>query len=154
MRQVAFILVIMSVFLAACGGQTPPTATQLPTQPSAGNTGGAASALADYVPSDPAQVGTTGRPQVVEFFAFKDGTSQAMRPVIHRLQDQYGTMVDFIYLNTEADNTKDLQKKFNITGQGPTIILFDEKGTEKCRFVGMHNLAEVETEIEDLIAVG
>jgi len=74
--------------------------------------------------------------------------------MMHDLQDQYGGMVDFIYLDVNDDKTSDLQQKLNFAGTPPAVIFFDANGNEKGRFVGLHSQAEIETEIEDLVAVG
>jgi len=68
MRRVSFILVIMGLFLASCAGAAP-TSTPVPTNtPAASSGGGQAAAQTDYVASDPALFGKSGRPQIVEFF--------------------------------------------------------------------------------------
>jgi thiol-disulfide isomerase/thioredoxin len=152
MRRVLCLFVGMSLLLAACAG-TAPTSTPAPTQAPAGG-GGEAVSRPDYLPSDPTLVGTTGRPQIVVFFAFKCDICQSMRPTMHELEATYGTMVDFIYLDVNADNTVEVQQRLNITGSPPAIIFFNAEGQEKGRFVGLHNKTELETEIEDLVAVG
>jgi thiol-disulfide isomerase/thioredoxin len=108
----------------------------------------------DYVLSDPAVIGTTGRPQMVAFIALKDTASQEMRPIIHALQDEYGTMVDFIYLDADDAKTEAIRKKLAFAGQKPTLIFFDAQGAEKARLTGKQARDAVEGQIEDLLAVG
>jgi thiol-disulfide isomerase/thioredoxin len=140
--------------LSACSGPSTPPPEPLRAPPTAEPTGTQAVKLTDYVASDPALVGTTGRPQVIEFFAFSCNTCQAMRPAIHALQDEYGFMVDFIYLDINAQNTKALQKQFAVTGEQPTIVFMDFTGQERTRLVGNHTKEELENRIQDLVAVG
>jgi thiol-disulfide isomerase/thioredoxin len=166
MRRSSFIVVILgivSLALAACASA--PAATAVPTaRPGSeadgvsGSTskpvGSRAVDLKDFVASDPSLVGATGRPQVVEFFAFWCTTCQAMRPLIHAAQDEYGEMVDFIYLDIDAENTKEWQKKLTFTGLRPTIVFLDAEGKEHARLVGVHTKEELYTKIDDLVAVG
>src|SRR4051812_26223460 len=119
MRRTVIILAVVGMFLAACGNAAVPT--PVPTSaPKAVNVAPKAAALTDYVASNPALVRSTGRPQVVEFFAFWCTVCQGMRPTMHTLQDEYGQSVDFIYLDIDAENTKDLQRTLTFTGLRPT----------------------------------
>ena len=166
MRRSSFIVIILcgfSLALAACASApaATPVPTSLPGGESAAKPAPAAQAgvqravgLKDFVASDPALVGTTGRPQVVEFFAFWCVTCQSLRPIIHAAQDEYGDMVDFIYLDIDAPNTKDLQQKLTFTGLRPTIVFLDAEGKEHARMVGVHTKEELDAKIEDLVAVG
>ncbi len=164
MRRSLFTFAILSLLIAACASAAPsptpgpvarvmlapttPPTTQEPTAEPV------YAKLKDYVASDPSLVGTTGRPQFVEFFAFWCPTCQAMRPTVHELQDIYGSMVDFVYLDIDAPNTKALQQKLTFTGLRPTIIFLDANGQEKSRLVGEHTKEELADHIDDLIAVG
>jgi thiol-disulfide isomerase/thioredoxin len=104
--------------------------------------------------SDPALVRNTGRPQVVEFFAFWCDVCHAMHPTMVTLQQQYQQQVDFIYLDIDADNTKALRQSMGFTGLRPTIVFIAADGTEMGRLVGMHNLKELTDQISTILAVG
>ena len=73
---------------------------------------------------------------------------------MHALQDQYSSMVDFIYLDIDAENTKELQKKLAFNGLRPTIVFLDASGAEKGRIIGVTPKEKVESQIEELLTVG
>jgi thiol-disulfide isomerase/thioredoxin len=151
-RPTAILGLLLSIVLAACGGQAP-----APTTVPVSNSGDAAPQavnLKDYVASDPALVKDTGRPQMVEFFAFWCTTCQAMRPIVHKLQDKYGERVDFIYLDIDAENTKQLRSDLQFTGLRPTIVFLSGEGTEVGRMVGMHTEEELTTALDNLLTSG
>lgn len=160
---VGLISLIVALFVTACATAAPtatpvPTTVPAPTQPAVvlppTITPTRVADFKDYVLSDPALIGTTGRPQMVAFIALKDTTSQEMRPVLHALQDEYGTMVDFIYLDADDAKTEGIRKKLAFAGQKPTLIFFDAQGAEKARLTGKQLRDPVEGQIEDLLAVG
>ncbi len=161
MRRLWPILVLVMLILSACSSPTAPSGpanipgpqpTSTPTD--IVPTATLAALLKDYVASDPSLVGTTGRPQFVQFFAFWCTVCQGMRPTIHELQDKYGTMVDFVYLDIDAPNTKALQQKLAFTGLRPTIIFLDSDGKEVSRLVGEQTQDTLEQRIQDLLATG
>jgi thiol-disulfide isomerase/thioredoxin len=167
MRRSLLTVIILGLLLAACAGASPTTAPTTaipnPNPPSANSVavnveptivGTLAVNLTDYIASDPSLVGTTGKPQVVQFFAFWCTVCQGMRPRIHQLQDEYAGAVDFVYLDIDAQNTKDLQKKLTFTGLRPTIVFLDADGNEKSRLVGEQTKEEIQKRIESLVAVG
>ncbi len=158
MRRPPFIFILFSLLIAACATPPTPTALPVPTQgvpePTATPSETKVADLKDYVASDPSLVGTTGRAQVIEFFAFWCTECQQMRPIVHSLQDEYGFMVDFIYLDIDAANTKALQKQLTYNGQRPTIIFVNAKGQEQGRLVGIHTREELSDKLDELVAVG
>jgi thiol-disulfide isomerase/thioredoxin len=167
MRRSLFIVVILGLLLAACAGTStsnapttaipnpnPPQSTAVPADIEPTFAGTRAASLTDYIASDPSLVGTTGKPQMVQFFAFWCTVCQGMRPMIHQLQDEYAGAVDFVYLDIDAPNTKDLQKKLTFTGLRPTLIFLDADGNEKSRLVGEQTKEEIQKRIESLVAVG
>jgi thiol-disulfide isomerase/thioredoxin len=132
-----------------------PTRAPIPTDiPLTPTPGPKASELTTFIVSDPALVANTGRPQVVEFFAHWCEQCQQMRPVMHGLQDQYSSMVDFIYLDIDADNTAELRRKLGFNGLRPTIVFLDASGNEKGRIIGVTPKDKVESQIEELLTVG
>ena len=151
-RRLLIFPLALGIFLTACSGQSAPPAPTPTTTVS--ETPSNAADLKDYVASDPSLVKNTGCPQVIEFFAFWCTTCQAMRPTIHKLQDEYGERVDFIYLDIDADNTKTLRKELEFTGLRPTIVFLSGEGTEIGRMVGMHSEEELASQIDDLLSSG
>jgi thiol-disulfide isomerase/thioredoxin len=147
------VLALFALVVVACAGSSAPP-EPLKALPTVEPTGTRAVKFTNYVPSDPSLVGTTGRPQVIVFFTFSCAVCQAMRPAIHALQDDYGFMIDFVYLDIDAQNTKALQKRFVVTGEQPTIVFMDFTGQERTRLVGQHTKDEIENLVQDLVAVG
>lgn len=147
-RRLLVLFVLGATLLTACGGQASPTDVPTPlNMPKA-------ALLTNYVASDPALVRGTGRPQMIEFFAFWCDICQGMRPMIHQLQDQYGSQVDFVYLDIDADNTKQLQHDFGFNGLRPTIIFLSADGNEEGRLVGQHTKDEIAQQLDGLLTVG
>jgi thiol-disulfide isomerase/thioredoxin len=142
-RSGFFLLV--ALLLSGCGGghATPAVPTALH-----------AVELINYIASDPTLVKATGRPQVVVFFTFSSTASQALRPVLHQLQDEYADSVDFIYMDEEADNTKPLQKDMLIAGAPPTVIFLSAGGEEQGRLTGVHGEQELADLIDGLLMAG
>src|SRR5262245_20789118 len=157
-RRSLLIMFAPSYLIAACAGSPTPTALPIPTKgspepsPTASNT--KAASLKDYVPSDPALVGTTGRMQLIVFFGFKLAESQQIRPYLHELQDEYGLLVDFVYLDIDASNTKAVQKQLTFSGSGTRIIFMDANGKELSRLVRVHAKAEIAEKLDQMVAVG
>lgn len=58
-----------------------------------------------------------------------------MRPVVHRLEDEYWNRVDFVYLDREDDANRDVVREYGISGQ-PVFILLDASGNEVQRWFG------------------
>src|SRR5258708_9120019 len=152
MRRTVFLLAFVGVLVAACGSASPASAPT--TAPKAVDVVPQAAALKDYVASNPALVRSTGHPQVIEFFAFWCTVCQGMRPTMHALQAQYGQSVDFIYLDIDAENTKDLQRSLTFTGLPPTIIFFKADGTETGRMLVDNPKKNIAPPIEALTTVG
>ncbi len=147
-RRLLVLMVIGIAVLTACGGQTTPTPLPTPlNMPKA-------ALQTNYVASDPALVRGTGRPQMIEFFAFWCDICQGMRPMIHQLQDQYEKQIDFVYLDIDADNTKQLQRDFGFNGLRPTIIFLSAGGNEEGRLVGQHTKDEIAEQLDGLLTVG
>src|SRR5882724_8752915 len=111
LRSVLLILLV-AVVLSACAAPAPtptpgPTATTVVTSanvPASADQDSAPVVPQDMYASDPALVRNTGRPQIVEFFAFWCDVCHAMHPTMVTLQQQYQQQVDFIYLDIDADN--------------------------------------------------
>jgi thiol-disulfide isomerase/thioredoxin len=142
--RITGVSILAALFLSGCGGHSTPV---VPTALHAAD-------LINYIASDPALVKSTGRPQVVAFFTFGSDASQSLRPNLHKLEDQYADSVDFIYVDEEADNTKQLQKDLNIVGDPPTIVFLSAEGTEQGRLTGVPTPQQLSDQIDGLLAAG
>jgi thiol-disulfide isomerase/thioredoxin len=148
MRRLLIAFVVVGL-LAGCGGQSTPPPTALNAPP-----GATAARRTSYVASDPALVRGTGRAQVVEFFSSKSDQSKSLMPIVHQLEDKYSKSVDFVYLDIDQDNTKQLQKDFNTGGIWPVLVFLSADGVEENRLIGVHTQQEIAPQIEALLAVG
>ena len=135
---------LAALLLSGCGGHATPV---VPTAEHAID-------LINYIASDPALVKNTGRPQVVMFFTFPSQASQTVRPIVQKLQDQYADSIDFIYVDEEADNTKQLQKDMNVVGDPPVFVFLSADGFEQGRLAGVHTEQELSGQIDGLLAAG
>ncbi len=154
---VALTLAMMlaaAVLLAACSTGTAGSPPDQLTVVATVTPGSVAATLKDIAASDPALVRRTGRPQVVEFFAYWCTDCQHMYPVMHDLETSYAQKIDFLYINIDADNTKALQRDLTFSGLRPTIVFLDAKGQEVQRLVGVHTQEAVQPILDKLVAAG
>ncbi|MEJ2599216.1 MAG: hypothetical protein P8Z00_12845 [Anaerolineales bacterium] len=96
-----------------------PTATPIP------------SLRTNLLATDPATVKlVSGKPELIVFFAYWDGNSRIMMPDLLNLQDQYGTQVNFIYLDIDDPATSPLKRAlyFDAYGTMPQTFLLDKDG--------------------------
>jgi thiol-disulfide isomerase/thioredoxin len=86
--------------------------------------------------TDPATVKlASGQVQFIEFFAFWSGTCQAMAPLVHGLEEQYGSQVRFIYLDIDDPANKPFKKELSYRYQ-PHFFLIDGEGNIIDQWVG------------------
>lgn len=146
----ALILVFAVMFLAAC--TPPPSGSPLQSlKITVTPYEGKAADHNEFVASDPILVSTTGRPQVIEFFAFWCTTCQRMRPTMHELQDEYNGRIDFLYINIDDKATESVQRQFGFGGLRPTIVFLDAKGQEIGRLVGLQDKDTVQQYLDSLV---
>jgi thiol-disulfide isomerase/thioredoxin len=134
-----------------------PTTTNAPTSNAAITvtplTGRAVNAP-DFIESDPQLVRVTGRPQVVEFFAYWCTSCQEMRPTMHELQDEYADRIDFLYLNIDNADTQTARTQLAFAGLRPTIVFLDSSGNEITRLVGVHPKETVQEILNNMAGSG
>ena len=79
--------------------------------------------------TDPATVQlASGKVQLVEFFAFWDGASKSMAPMMYGLESGYGTRINFIYLDIDDPATKRFKDQLRYRMQ-PHFFLLDANGS-------------------------
>jgi thiol-disulfide isomerase/thioredoxin len=83
----------------------------------------------------------SGQVQFIEFFAFWSGTSQAMAPLVHGLEEQYGSQVRFIYLDIDDPENKPFKEELNYRYQ-PHFFLIDGEGNILDQWVGYVSVGE------------
>ena len=69
----------------------------------------------------------SGKVQLVEFFAFWDGASKFMLPMLRGLETGYGSRINFIYLDIDDPANKRFKDQLRYRLQ-PHFFLLDEKG--------------------------
>jgi thiol-disulfide isomerase/thioredoxin len=65
--------------------------------------------------------------QLIWFFAFWDGPSQAMAPIVHGIEEEYGELMNFIYLDIDDPDTEDLKAALFYRRQ-PHYFLVNRQG--------------------------
>lgn len=84
----------------------------------------------------------SGKVQFVFFFAYWDGTSQAMAPLIHGLELSYADRVNFIYLDVDDPATQSFQMTLHYRYQ-PHFFLLDPGGVVLRQWLGYVNVQEL-----------
>ena len=98
--------------------------------------------------TDPATVKlVSGQVQFIEFFAFWSGTSQAMAPLVHGLEEQYGSQVRFIYLDIDDPANQPFKEELRYRYQ-PHFFLIDGEGNILNQWVGYVSVGEFVGSIE------
>ena len=86
--------------------------------------------------TDPATVKlASGQVQFIEFFAFWCGTCQAMAPLVHGLEEQYGSQVRFMYLDIDDPANYAFKEELSYRYQ-PHFFLIDGEGNIIDQWVG------------------
>ena len=101
----------------------------------------AAQGMAPLPGSKLAESLASGRPTLVEFISVTSKPSQEMAPVISRVTYEYRDQVNVVAVSVEVSS--DLAAKYRITGT-PTLIVFDAKGREVQRRLGVITRAEID----------
>jgi thiol-disulfide isomerase/thioredoxin len=84
---------------------------------------------AGLVATDPGKVQlAAGKPQLIEFFAFWDGASIAMAPMLNKLQQSYADKILFSYLDIDNPTNGGFKQALGYKTQ-PQLFLLDAKGS-------------------------
>ncbi len=89
----------------------------------------------------------SGKVQLIEFFAFWDGTSLAMAPIIHGLEARYHDQMKFIYLDIDDPATLYFQKELGYHLM-PHFFLVDGAGGVLNRWQGYVSVEQLTEAIE------
>jgi thiol-disulfide isomerase/thioredoxin len=86
--------------------------------------------------SDPRTVKlASGKPQLIEFFAFWSGPSQAMAPIVHPLEQSYSDRMNFLFLDIDDPANKAFKTKLGFRFE-PHFFLLDSQGNIMKQWVG------------------
>ena len=119
-----------------------PTATPLPPPPWVSS---------NLQATDPDTVKlASGSVQLIWFFAFWDGPSQAMAPLVHGLEDQYGERMNFVYLDIDDPATKPFKDDLGYRSQ-PHFFLLDRDGRILRQWQGYVNVDEFQRAFEAVL---
>ena len=160
-RRITAILVLIAatLFLASCSTEasTPNTPAVeeaqaapvldkgLPPMPDA-----PADPNGDYRADSALHVGATGKPQMVEFFAYWCTTCRAMKPTVHGLEAAYWGQVDFVYLDIDDTANDEVKQRYNYRAQ-PTFVLVAPDGTEIRQWYGYTAEDELRSALDDYL---
>ncbi len=94
-----------------------------------------------------------GQPHFVEFFAFWCEPCSRMRPSVRRIEEVYGDVIDFHFLNIDLPSTRDLAMQFHVRGV-PTIVLLDAEGRLMEQFIGFQSDDQLQAAVDLLLVDG
>ena len=120
----------------------PPTPTPLPTR---------IPVSSRIISTDPETVElVSGSIQFIEFFAYWDGYSKAMAPIVHGLEARYGDQIRFIYLDIDDPRTKEFKLALGYEMR-PHFFLLDGSGLILNDWQGLVEESELETAIQSAL---
>ena len=73
-----------------------------------------------------------------------------MEPIVDELEDEYGGEFDFVRVDIDTAQGRDLAREHGFIGQ-PTFIFFNEAGEEVRRFQGERSSETLEQAIEQAL---
>ena len=90
----------------------------------------------ELLATDPATVKVaSGKVQLVEFFAFWDGASRGMAPVVNQLKAEYGRQMNFVFLDIDNPATEPFKRDLRYRNK-PHFFLLDEQGKVLIQWTG------------------
>ena len=73
-----------------------------------------------------------------------------MKPIVHGLELEYGSKIDFVYIDREAAEIQVIVKQYKVRSQ-PVFILLDANNTIVKRFDGPAPEADLAAALAELI---
>ena len=92
----------------------------------------------------------SGKYQLVEFFAFWNGTSQAMAPIINKLEIEFGDQMNFVYLDIDNPANDEYEKSLKYRTP-PHFFLLDAAGNVLKQWQGYVDENELVQSIKSLL---
>ena len=89
---------------------------------------------------------SSGKVQLIEFFAFWDASSKALAPMMNQLKLDFGKTVIFHFLDIDDPATRNIKKQLGFRVQ-PHLILLDGKGNILEEWTGFVDEAELRDEL-------
>jgi thiol-disulfide isomerase/thioredoxin len=100
--------------------------------------------------TEPYVIENTGKPHFIEFHAWWWSSCNAMRSSVGRLEELYQDRITFDILNIDHPSSRDLVKKYQVTGI-PFIVLLDANGGIFKMLLGYQTEEQLTAVIEDLL---
>lgn len=103
------------------------------------------------VATDPSQVQlASGKVQLVEFFAFWDGASKSMAPMLNALAAEYDGKMNFVFLDVDNPANKKFKDALNYRIQ-PQFFLLDKQGSIIKQWQGYVDEAELRAAMDSAL---
>ena len=93
----------------------------------------------------------SGKPQLVEFFAFWSSRCQALAPIVHGLEAEYYDEINFVYLDVDDPANASFKEQFDFRDQ-PQFFLLDGEGQVFKEWVGPIPREEFVAAFEEFLA--
>lgn len=97
-----------------------------------------------------AGVGTTGRPQVIDFYAEWCPACRVLTPALQDLGEKYKGRVDVIHIDVDSPLARSLRARFQVKAL-PTLYFLDQNGEQVDMVIGGTAPEQVEANIKSLL---
>lgn len=154
MKFWGLILLLALVACSAPASNTPSTIVSTPTVVELSSCETTDTAPLDQYRSDDSSKMTLedNKPKLVEFFARQCPTCDAIRPIVHGLEAQYGNCVDFVYYDSDLEEPGTSALKTLLGYKSPPhFFLLNKNGTIIWTRLGSLTKTELETQLQDIL---
>lgn len=93
----------------------------------------------------------SGKVQLIEFFAFWSGPSQAMAPLIQGIENEYGERVNFVYLDIDDPATDYFKRELGFRME-PHFFLLDAQGRILRQWVGYVSVSALREALDSALS--